>query len=225
MELISQAFRQEEVEAVKDICRLPISYFSIVSHAREYSTLLSSQKHVLLKVAFSFNPYPATKVFELGLWKGYSYLSTLFPSFRWIYFTPTNVMDPRTGWLLAQKSWSRDYHTIASPATNRCSLHIHKKKKTIRDYVAIAGKNWQLAMIRLPFVYIYHRKFVWLAQEPICSDTKLTMMKFYCDFGDLFHQLILNTDKRRFVIKYIPFSVGQPITKEWALFLEELRYS
>ena len=49
---------------------------------------------------------------------------------------------------------------------------------------------------------------------------KQKVVKFDCDFEELFHWLALNADIRRFVIEYIPFSVGQPSPKEWALFLE-----
>ena len=54
---------------------------------------------------------------------------------------------------------------------------------------------------------------MWLAQEPIWSETgetKKEMKKWWnlTDFGELFHWLALNTDKQRFVIKYIPFPVG-----------------
>ena len=61
-----------------------------------------------------------------------------------------------------------------------------------------------LAMVRLPFPYIYHQKLfklcppVWHIFDPTEKKTETyKAMNFDCDSGELFHRLALNVDKRK----------------------------
>ena len=105
-----------------------------------------------------YNPYPARKVSDQGVWKGYFHLSMLFPSFS-IDLLHTCTCHLSMDWLtISAIVMITGLFKIASHVTNQCLLLIPKKKKEENSICGHCRGDLTLVMIHLPFVYIYHQK-------------------------------------------------------------------